>query len=118
MSPIRRMGDRREDARFDVTGRLWASFERQTPAILRNIAVSGAMIEAALTAPMRQLRTARLLLTDDGPELTVAIRYVRPLADRNGDDWCLIGVEFINLSRSDLTALEAFVDSCREGPPA
>lgn len=108
------MSDRREHARFDVTGRLWASFGQDHEAILHNIAATGALIEATVAPPMLAMRVARLSLMSPGPELTVGIRYIRPVLDRAGDSRYLIGVEFVNLTESELAALEAFVDSCRQ----
>ena len=108
------MSDRREFARFDVTGRLWASLGEDHGAILHNIAATGALIEATVARPLRTMRVARLSLMARGPELTVGIRYMQPLPDRGGDDRYLIGVEFINLTPSELAALEAFVDACRQ----
>lgn len=114
------MADRREHVRFEVSGRLWASLERDERAILRNIAAGGALIEATVAPPMHTSRIAYVRLRPGGADLTVAVRHMRPAPDRPGDDRYLIGVEFINLSRSDTAMLEAFVRdwSERAGSPA
>jgi len=106
------MSDRREHVRFDVTGRLWASFGQDNQAVLHNIAATGALLEATVAQPMRAQRIARLSLMAPGPELTVRIQYMQPV-DRGGDDRYLIGVEFFNLTSSELAAIESFVESCR-----
>jgi len=113
MSSVRWRTDRREHERFDVTGRLWGALEEDAPAVLRNIALNGAMVEAAVAPAMRTMRIARISLRGPDLELVAAVRYMRSVSD--DDDRCLIGVEFINLSDADLAALDVFVSACRDG---
>jgi hypothetical protein len=119
MTVDNRLGDRRAHLRFDITLQLWASLESRQPAVLRNIAVKGALVETRLTASTKAVRVGQFWLRGNGPELTAVVRHRSPLTDAPDEDRYLLGLEFVNLSTSEHAVLEEFVREWqeRETPP-
>lgn len=103
----KRLGDRREHLRFDVSGRLWASLDVSQPVVLHNIGVGGALIEAKVVGELSALRSGQLTLRDRGPDVDVLIRHTAPLEPHEGR--FLIGLEFINVSPATRACIDAYV---------
>jgi c-di-GMP-binding flagellar brake protein YcgR len=94
-----RMGDRRGQMRYGVTGQLWGTLGVRAPVVLKNLAAGGALIETTLTTGLKSLRTAQVVLRERGPELNVVVRHMRPVSPQSGhENRYLVGLEFVNLS--------------------
>src|SRR5436853_4136707 len=92
-----RLGDRREYARFEVAGQLWAALDLRARVVLRNIGLGGALIEAKLTPSLRSIRVAHMSLRDQGPELNVVVRHMAAMSSDPDDDRYLVGLQFIHV---------------------
>jgi hypothetical protein len=104
-----RLGDRREHARFDVAGQLWATLDLTAPVVIRNIAVGGALVEAKLTPGLRAVRVAQLSLSERGPDLNVVVRHMAPLSAASDENRYLVGLEFIHISAAARSEIERLV---------
>ena len=102
------LGDRRAGPRFHIAGQLWTSLDVRTEAIVRNLSVGGALVEARLVPELRWIRSAVLGLPGVS-ELTVRVRHVTPIAGPPADDRCLLGVEFLAVSAADRRRIEALM---------
>ena len=81
----------------------------RTEAIVRNLSISGVLIEARLVRELQWIRSAGLTLPGVS-DLTVQVRHITPLPAPDGDR-CLLGLEFIDLSASDRRRIEALMQS-------
>src|SRR6266851_6440302 len=109
MGDKRRLGDRREHVRFDVSGQLWASLETIDRAVLRNIGAGGALVEARLPPGIRTPRSAHVAFGQRGPEVNAIIRHVSPVSPDDESPRCLVGLEFVNLSPGNREGIEQFI---------
>ncbi len=109
MGQKHRLGDRRENVRFDVSGQLWASLEKVDRVILRNIGEGGALVEARLPPGIRTPRLAHVAFDDKGPEMNAVIRHVSPVSPDDQSDRCLVGLEFVNPSPENREGIEQFI---------
>ena len=109
MGQKHRLGDRREHVRFDVSGQLWASLETIERAVLRNIAMGGALVEARLPPGIRTPRLANVAFGAHGPDVNAIIRHVAPLSTDDESHRYLVGLEFVNLSPANRESLEEFI---------
>jgi hypothetical protein len=105
------LGDRRAALRFQVNGELWASIESRHGAVLHNITMSGALLEATLGRDQTPIRTASITLPGGGPELTVTVHHVTRV-DAAADRY-LLGGEFVQLSSAGRKAIASFIASCQ-----
>ena len=108
MGHKRRLGDRREHVRFEVSGQLWASLKTIDRAVLVNIGTGGALVEARLPPGIRTPRSAHVEFGQPGPEVNAIIRHVSP-APPDESDRCLVGLEFVNLSPVNRAGIELFI---------
>ncbi len=108
MAPRSYLGDRRQGLRLRVHGELWASIDVRHQAVLHDITLSGALLEMTVSPVMRAARLTAVALPDGGPQLTGLVRHITPIADAG--DRCLLGVEFIDTTGDDGSAIRAFID--------
>ena len=104
-----RLGNRRECARFDVAGQLWAALEISARAVLRNLGVGGALVEVRLAPGLQSIRAAQMSLHAQGAELNVVVRHLAPLSDAPEEDWYLVGLEFIHITTTARSEVERLV---------
>ena len=109
MGQKHRLGDRREHVRFEVSGQLWASLETIDRAVLRNIGVGGALVEARLPPGIRTPRLAHVAFGGRGPDLNAIIRHVSPLSPDDESHRFLVGLEFLTPSPVDREGIEHFI---------
>ena len=109
MGQKHRLGDRREHVRFDVSGQLWASLETLERAVLRNVGVGGALVEARLPPGIRTPRLANVAFGERGPDVNAIIRHVSPAAPDDESNRYLVGLEFVNLSPANREGIEEFI---------
>jgi hypothetical protein len=109
MGQKRRLGDRREHVRFEVSGQLWASLETVDRAVVRNIGPGGALVEARLPPGIRTPRSAHVGFGQRGPEVSAIIRHVSPVSPNEESSRCLVGLEFVNLSPGNREGIEQFI---------
>lgn len=109
-----RLGDRRECARFDVAGRLWAALDLSADAVLRNLGLGGALVEATLAPGLRSIRAAQMSLCAQGPVLNVVVRHVSPISSAPEEDRYLVGLEFIHINATLRSEVEQLVREWNE----
>jgi hypothetical protein len=109
MGQKHRLGDRREHVRFEVSGQLWASLETIDRAVLRNIGVGGALVEARLPPGIRTPRLAHVAFGARGPDLNAIIRHVSPLSPDDESNRFLVGLEFLTPSLVERESIEHFI---------
>lgn len=109
MGPRQRLGDRREQVRFDVAGQLWASLEVNADVVVRNMSVGGALVEAKLAPGLRTVRSAQMAVPERGSALNAMVRHMTPLSADPAEDRYLIGLQFVNPSSVVLADVERLV---------
>jgi hypothetical protein len=117
MTSDKRLGDRREQVRYDVSGQLWAELTFGDHVLLKNIGRGGALIEAKMTPGLRSLRAARIVLRDRGPEIDVVVRHIEPASSSPGEDRVQVGLEFVRVSTTARAELDQFIDRCGAPEP-
>jgi hypothetical protein len=101
------MSDRRQDIRYDVVGALWGQLELHEEARLRNVSVSGALLECPMAAALDSTQTVQVSVEGEPVAVEARVRHVTPLtADRPSA--FLIGLEFVSLPTSVLQSIEQF----------
>jgi hypothetical protein len=96
--PRTHLGDRRAHLRFEVMGLLTASLLSTETLRVRNLGVSGALVEGALPlAPNAEYRM-QLVLESHVSEATVKIRRVSEVGHESGSVRYRIGLEFLAIS--------------------
>ena len=92
----RRDADRRGHPRFEVVGDLWGSLESVLRLPLRNIGLSGALVESR--SPLAPDSIHRITWDADEHETSTQGRvcHVRQTSAANGERVYLIGVEFVS----------------------
>ncbi len=106
MTPRHRLGDRREDVRFEIAGNLWGALEFREDVVVRNIGQGGMMTEATPTFALASARVAEISLKRSRKELTAIVRHVSPVSNEGGTGRCLVGLEFANISPSERLEIE------------
>jgi hypothetical protein len=115
MTPKPRLGDRREQLRFEVAGQFWASIDLGEDAVLRNIGTGGVLVETGLTCLSTGIRGAQIAIDERGSEVTVIVRHVSPVTGSpNGGTRYLVGLEFVNVSPAQRVDIERLVDDWHE----
>jgi c-di-GMP-binding flagellar brake protein YcgR len=108
MSGKNRLGDRRENLRFDISGQLWASLDFGDRVIVRNLTAGGMLVETSLTSAFKPIRAAQVAFEERRSPITVIVRHVSPALDPGANRF-LVGLEFVNLSPSQQVELERLV---------
>ena len=100
---MRAPGDRRTQARFEVFGAFWGTFDAGNAVRLHDLTPYGALIESRQPLAVESVQSVCLLL-DGQPALAEArVRHVRAASEPNR---YLVGVEFITTSTAFLDAVE------------
>jgi hypothetical protein len=102
------MSNRRSEVRYDVVGALWGQLELHDEAQLRNVSVSGALLESPLAAALDSTQLVQLTVEGQQVAVEARVRHVTPLDDLRGFSRFLIGVEFVALPTSVLQSIELF----------
>jgi hypothetical protein len=92
------LGDRRDYLRFNAAGQFWASLTRADQVVVRNLSLSGALVE--VPARLQSMRIAHLALEDNGLVIDAVVRHASPASDALDEDRFLVGLEFVNLSEA------------------
>ena len=92
------LGDRRDYLRFNSAGQFWASLGRVEQVVLRNLSLSGALVE--VPAGLQSMRIAHIALEDDGLVVDAVVRHTSPASEDPEEDRFLVGLEFVNLSEA------------------
>jgi hypothetical protein len=95
-------GDRRENPRFDITGKCLVSLEVTAESRVRDISTIGALLDLPAGPLWASLRTITLTIRD-ASILGIVRRQMPVPAD---PDRQLVGVEFIQMSAAALVALQ------------
>jgi len=93
------LGDRRAYVRFNSAGQFWASLDRVEQVVVRNLSVSGVLVE--VPAGLKSMQIAQIALQDDGPVIDAVARHASPASDEPREDRFLVGLEFFNLSEDE-----------------
>ena len=91
----RRQADRRVKARFEVVGDLWGTVETVLRLPLRNVGLTGALIESHV--PLAIDSVHRIAWDAGGEEMSaeVRVRHVKGAPGADGEQTYLVGVEFV-----------------------
>ena len=108
------LGDRREYLRFNSAGQLWASLGRVERVVVRNLSLSGALVEVPVG--LQSMRIAQIAMQDHGPVIDAVARHASPASDEPQEDRFLIGLEFVNLSEDDRANLFRMVIDSNDAP--
>lgn len=103
-----RLGDRRNDLRFEIIGQLWGSLEVFERLPLRNLGRGGALVESSLPLSADTVHGVRLMLSGQPSDIQVKVRHVTPLRD-GGADRYLIGLEFVDANAGILDQIDRIV---------
>lgn len=91
----RRHADRRVRPRFEVVGDLWGTVETVLRLPLRNVGMTGALIESHV--PLAVDSVHRIAWDVDGQEMSaeVRVRHVKEIGGADGEQTYQVGVEFV-----------------------
>ena len=91
----RRQADRRVRPRFEVVGNLWGTVETVLRLPLRNVGLTGALIESHV--PLAVDSVHRIAWDVDAQEMSaeVRVRHVKAIGGADGEQTYLVGVEFV-----------------------
>lgn len=101
------MSNRRSEVRYDVVGALWAQLELHEEARLRNVSISGALLESPVPAALDSTQTVQVSVDGEPVAVEARVRHVTPIS-RDLAQLYLIGVEFVSLPTSVLQSIEQF----------
>jgi PilZ domain len=107
------MADRRASERFEVAGSLWGTLEFHEAVVVRNLGEGGLMVEVTPDSSLGSFRAADISLTGSGIDLPAIVRHVSPQSDENAAGRHLVGLEFVNLSRSVRLELDQLIAEWR-----
>ena len=107
MATRAQLGDRRAYLRFN-RGEFWASLGRVEQVVVRNVSLSGALIE--VPGRLQSMRIAHVALPDHGPVVDAVVRHAAPAPNELQEDRFLIGLEFVSPSTLFVEAVEHLVD--------
>jgi len=108
------LGDRRAHLRFNSAGQVWASLDRVEQVVVRNLSLSGVLVE--VPAGLQSIRIAHLALQDHGPVVDAVVRHASPASDAPREDRFLVGLEFVNLSEDARANLTEMVGGWEDEP--
>lgn len=101
------MSDRRSESRYDVVGALWGQLELHEKARLRNVSVSGALLESPVAAALDSTQTVQVAVEGEPVAVESRVRHVTAVTGERPPLF-LIGVEFVSLPTSVLQSIEQF----------
>ena len=113
MATRAQLGDRRDFIRFN-RGEFWASLGRVEQVVVRNVSLSGALVEGP--AGLQSMRIAHVALQDHGPVVDAVVRHTSPVSDELKEDRFLVGLEFVNLSEAARASLTRMVSDGQDAP--
>jgi len=102
------MSNRRSEVRYDIVGALWGQLELHDEARLRNVSVTGALLESPVAAAVDSTQVVQLSVDGQPVAVEGRVRHVTPLRGERGFTKFLIGVEFVSLPTSVLQSIEHF----------
>jgi hypothetical protein len=103
-----RLGDRRNDLRFEIIGQLWGSLETVEPHPLVNLARGGALIESRTRLNPEMVRVVRFQFNGASHDIQAKVRHVTADTAPDGERF-LIGLEFIEPSAAALEQIDKVV---------
>ncbi len=106
------LGDRRAHLRFNSAGQVWASLDRVEQVVVRNLSLSGVLVE--VPAGLQSMRIAQIPLRDRGPVIDAVARHASPASDQLREDRFLVGLEFVNLSEAARANLVLMVNEGKD----
>jgi hypothetical protein len=89
--------DRRQTARFDFIGGQWGSLHELEPLRVRNVALTGILIESVTPLPVGSTHAIRLAYLTNTVQCYAAVRHLSPEDEAGNEQQYLIGLEFIDL---------------------
>jgi hypothetical protein len=104
-----RLGDRRNELRFEIIGQLFGSLESVESLPLHNIGPGGALVESELALSPDAVYAVRLGLNGDTADIQATVRHVRLITSPTGTARYLVGLEFQGLSDAALGHIERIV---------
>jgi len=119
MNPTDRLGDRRNELRFEIIGQLYGSLETVEPLPLYNIGPGGALAESEISLTPDTACTVRLGVNGDTEDIEARVRHVRMVTGVNGLARYLVGLEFAGLgdrARRHIERLVAATSPDGQGP--
>jgi hypothetical protein len=105
-----RLGDRRNDLRFEIIGQLWGSLETVERLPIRDLARGGALVESRLPLNPETVRSVRLAFGDTEHDVQVRVRHVTSEKMADGEHF-LVGLEFVEPSASALAQIDRVVSA-------
>jgi hypothetical protein len=100
----RRLGDRRSRPRFEVVGELPGTLETVVRLQVRNVGLSGGLLESAVRLPAGSIQRLECDVEGMTAALDVRVCHVRAATAANGEPTYLLGIEFLT-SHPLLTAV-------------
>lgn len=117
MAKDRRLGDRRRRPRFEIVGELWGTLDIVTPLPLRNVGRGGALLESRRTLPVDSVHPVMMTSDSGGAGAQVRVRHVNPVPGPAGEEYYLIGLEFLALPASVAAQVDRWTAMLPAGPP-
>jgi hypothetical protein len=115
MTTRRRLGDRRNRARYEIVGQLWGSLETFEPLEVHNISRGGALVETRMPVTADSVQRLRLTAEERTLDLQARVAHVHQRQDVTAPDNHLVGVEFLGLSEPAVEYLEGLVRRSSKG---
>ena len=94
----RRLGDRRNEMRFEIVGDLWATLTTAQPLPLVNLGPGGLLVESHDPLVVGSAQRLRLRLRNEMTEVGATVKHVRPAPGR--PDRYLVGLAFLELTET------------------
>lgn len=105
-----RLGDRRNEMRFEIIGQLWGALEAIDYLPLRNLARGGALVEAQAPVGAESFRAIRFGFNGTTQEVAVRVRHVTARKTADGNRY-LVGLEFVEPSAAALDQIERIIEA-------
>ncbi len=111
-----RLADRRNVARFEIVGELWASVETVEPLPVSDFGPEGVQVEVGYPLPLGSVHTLRLIRADDETMIAAVVRHLRPLGAASGNHRYAVGFEFLNLNSETRARLDRMIAGSATAP--
>ncbi len=114
--PRERLGDRRQELRFEIIGDLWATLTTAESLPVLNLGSGGILVESPAALTVGSLQRLRLTLGDEVSDVSATVKHVSPAPSRPGRH--LVGMAFVNLAEDVQKRIDAFVGEKSATPGA
>ncbi len=100
------MSDRRVQVRYDVVGALWGQLELDEQTRVRNVSMTGVLVDSSVAPALDAEQTVRVLVDGQSVTIDARVKHVRPVSEGSGTPRYLVGLEFMSLPISVLQSIE------------